>query len=333
MFNNKTKNQHYVAQVEQKLNSIDINVNKAKRRIYEFEILNHETEEFRLTKTIGVKISENLSLDDLYSFEIFENNTRDNFEYFFNGLEHQIENLSNKILESNTILKDDLINFFCAKFLNMLRNPFCIVKILNTFGDLCNYSPTDPKTYNIYKKIDALNVNKNLLLNLNVTSEQYKNWLKIIFLMIVPLECNENSQKDLIMRKICFNFFDFEKNLGAIFLCTYDKPSCLLSDRGYIEMNTNNSNDTINFTFNISKYAFISFYFVHGNNLKVLSRILNLSQTEIRNLQKSEMYGIKMPLEIQKFTNNKLLEIYNINVIAQSYKNFYASFIYNNALS
>lgn len=80
MFNNETRNQHYVSQVEQKLNCIDASISRKKRRIYQFESLDRESQEYKLSDENGVKIEKNLSFDDLYSLEVFDNATRDNFE-------------------------------------------------------------------------------------------------------------------------------------------------------------------------------------------------------------------------------------------------------------
>lgn len=78
MFNNETRNQHYVSQVEQKLNCIDASISRKKRRIYQFESLDRESQEYKLSDENGVKIEKNLSFDDLYSLEVFDNATRDN---------------------------------------------------------------------------------------------------------------------------------------------------------------------------------------------------------------------------------------------------------------
>ena len=77
MFNNKTRNQHYISQVEQKLNCINSSIAKEKRRIYQFKALDRESLEYKLSNEIGVKIENNLSFNDLYSLEIFDDATRD----------------------------------------------------------------------------------------------------------------------------------------------------------------------------------------------------------------------------------------------------------------
>ena len=109
MFNNNTRNQHYISQVEQKLNCINPSIAKEKRRIYQFESLNRESQEYKLSNESGVKIEKNLSFNDLYSLEVFDDATRDNFEHFFSELESKIENLTQKVLTSQKIDKEILI--------------------------------------------------------------------------------------------------------------------------------------------------------------------------------------------------------------------------------
>ena len=80
MFNNRTKNQHYISQVEQKLNSINPEVDRSKRKIFEYEIVDRELDIYQKTKLTGVKIEQNLSFNDLYTFDILNDQTRSNFE-------------------------------------------------------------------------------------------------------------------------------------------------------------------------------------------------------------------------------------------------------------
>ena len=89
-FENETENQHYIAQVEQKLNSINPNAKKDKRRIYKFKVKNKNNSVVKITRENGVKIEDNLSYDDLYTFNFLEGKVRESFENFFQKYENNL---------------------------------------------------------------------------------------------------------------------------------------------------------------------------------------------------------------------------------------------------
>ena len=90
-FENKTKNQHYIAQVEQKLNSINPDAERDKRRIYKLKVKDRGNSIVESTDENGVEIEDNLSYDDLYTFNFLEGKVRENFENFFQKYENNIE--------------------------------------------------------------------------------------------------------------------------------------------------------------------------------------------------------------------------------------------------
>lgn len=98
MFNNRTKNQHYISQVEQKLNSINLEVDRSKRKIFEYEIVDRELDIYQKTKLTGVKIEQNLSFNDLYTFDILNDQIRSNFEEFFCKYENKVEILTRNLI-------------------------------------------------------------------------------------------------------------------------------------------------------------------------------------------------------------------------------------------
>ena len=50
-------------------------------------------------------------------------------------------------------IKTEIINLFAAKMLNFVRNPFSIVKVLNSFPGLAGYDPTDPALLADYRRV------------------------------------------------------------------------------------------------------------------------------------------------------------------------------------
>ena len=80
-FENKTKNQHYIAQVEQKLNSINPDAERDKRRIYKLKVKDRGNSIVKSTDENGVEIEDNF----------LEGKVRENFENFFQKYENNIE--------------------------------------------------------------------------------------------------------------------------------------------------------------------------------------------------------------------------------------------------
>lgn len=112
MFNNETRNQHFISQVEQKLNCINPSLPRDRRRIYKFKIDDREELTFNLVNPLGVKIENNLSFNDLYTFDVFSDRTRNNFEAYFGKYEVNIEvftnNILNKIDNNEAITIDEI---------------------------------------------------------------------------------------------------------------------------------------------------------------------------------------------------------------------------------
>lgn len=325
MFNNDTRNQHYVSQVEQKLNSIDPSVDKKKRRIYEFESLNRDAQEYKICVEDGVKIEKNLTFNDLYSLEIFDDGTRDNFEKYFCQLEEKIEELTKEVLASEQLDKEILLTLFNAKLMNVIRNPYCILSTINTYLFFCDYTPIDEYLENHFNKIKTMNPNENLLLKLGINGEQYKSWLKIIFYMVVPIELNNgktlNFSKELIK-----NIFNPENMCIAINLAIHDKEVCLLSDRGHVDWSATLQDSGFGYEFNLTKHAFIHFIFIE-NNLDNLSKFMHLPTDILATMKKRGINKLDQPWQmINKFENNdEVFSSYNSRVMYQCHTHFYAA--------
>lgn len=187
MFNNETRNQHFISQVEQKLNCINPSLPREKRRIYKFKIDDREELTFNLVNPLGVKIENNLSFNDLYTFDVFSDRTRNNFEAYFGKYEVNIEVFTNKILnkidKNEAITIEEIKDLIFCKMMNFIRNPFSIEKCLNIFGSLSTVSPTDTHALREFRKIkkENIHVSPDVLAQLNITEDKYIQWLKMIF--------------------------------------------------------------------------------------------------------------------------------------------------------
>lgn len=325
MFNNETRNQHYVSQVEQKLNCIDLSVDKKKRRIYKFESLNRDAQEYKICVEDGVKIEKNLTFNDLYSLEIFDDGTRDNFEKYFCKLEEKIEELTKEVLASEQLDKEIFLTLFNAKLMNVIRNPYCILSTINTYFNLCNYTPLDQNLAHYFGKIDTLKVPESVLSEFSINQIQFTKWLKIIFYMVVPIRLSNGNYLNFAP-EIIKNIFNPENMCIGINLATHDKEVCLLSDRGHVDWSAALQGDGFGYEFNLTKNAFIHFIFIE-NNLDNLSKFMHipadiLATMKNRGVNKIESFSLR----INKFVNDdEVFKSYNSRVMYQCHNYFYAA--------
>jgi len=228
----KTKNQHFVSQVEQRLNAIESNSQK----IYSFTLKDREALSVKLDSVKGKKIFATLSIHDLFSFDILGKEAeRYNFEALFHKYESDIkvhtDSLLAKLPYAGSDIRDEVISLFLSKFLNFVRNPYSIKKVLNTFPQLCNVHPTDPVHYaNFRKVLDGRKPQQKYLCGqLNISEQEYVDWLSVIFLLLAPLEQSSTNFFEQMVRKMCLDTGLFT----MVLIYTYDDHSCLLSDKGY----------------------------------------------------------------------------------------------------
>src|ERR1700684_876121 len=149
MLENNTRNQHFVTQGEQRLNALNPQADPSNMRIYSFTVVDRENYTLALESPNGTLIRKSLSLDDIFSFDVLGGSQlRLNFEALFHKYEGHIEthtqNLLAKLNAGGRDIKAEVIDLFAAKLLNFVRNPFSIVKVLNSFPGFARYDPTDP---------------------------------------------------------------------------------------------------------------------------------------------------------------------------------------------
>src|ERR1019366_10189967 len=87
----EARNQHFISQVEQRLNAINPNALPRNQRIYKLRVVDREDRRLMLANENGSPIKANLSLSDLFSFDIdLDGRLRENFESLFNDYEASI---------------------------------------------------------------------------------------------------------------------------------------------------------------------------------------------------------------------------------------------------
>lgn len=324
MFHKEAKDQHYISVSEQKLNSINPNeTDRKKIKIYSFKLIDRETHKIELCNPSLVKAIKNLYYTDLYTFEILDKNQRLCFENLFERLERKVASQTNKILDNDEFTVGDFLDVIKTKFLNMIRNPYCIKFTLNNFSAIKDLYPKDTDLNSKFKKIEALKVSSEILEKFLVTESDYKDWLKIIFLMITPLNKNRYILDDVVE-----NFFNLEKFYHLIYLCKFTNKTCLLSDRGYVNLSELFENsDGMSFGFNLRHDSFIYLTFFPNDLVKIAKDIIGLSGENIaRILKEKGVTQIQTGLSIQLSIDNlELLKSYNKHVIYQCFNNVFAA--------
>jgi DNA-binding transcriptional MerR regulator len=311
---NETANQHFISQVEQRLNAINPNAAPKNQRIYEFQIFDKQNYKITLTNDRGVPISKNLSFLDLFSFNV-ENGSRlrENFESVFCEHEQFIKTYTSSLIEKlktgNTDIKKESINLFSAKLLGFMRNPFCIRKILNTFPNAASHRPTDPDLYAIFQRI--LNGRQpqksHLCERLGVTAGEYEAWLRVLFMLNTPMRDGHPP----ILRDLVKHLFQNKDMEAYVDVFTYDRQCCMLSDRAFSASAHNSSGSHMALEFNLCSHAFIRYRFINmASKLRAL-----LGATEARKFRLSEK-----PVQVSRIENDlQSLRKFNEDVVRQSF--------------
>lgn len=313
---NKTKDQHFVSRVELRFNAINSNASEKNQKVYSFSLKDRETYSIHLDSESGFKINKTLSYIDIFSFDVLESGAeRYNFEDLFQRYEEDIkantERLISKISNNDHEIKSEILNIFCSKFLNFVRNPFSIKKVINTFPMLRNMYPTDTVHYNNLKRV--LNGKKphqtHLCNQLGISERDYADWLAIIFLLLTPLEENQSN----FLEQIIKNLYENPETYIMVIIYSYDQQTCLLSDRGYSSPIANEMCTT--WDFNLHSHGFIRYSFASINELAPANTPKSFIDA-FKLLPKSiNVYNIKNDFEA--------LEIYNKNTIYQCYQNVF----------
>lgn len=329
---NETKNQHFVPQVEQRLNAINPNAPKESQRIYSFTIDNREEFSIKLDSEKGRSIASTLSLNDLFSFDVIDKNVRYNFENLFNQYENSVETNTRSLLDKlfgqtfptgNVDVKSEIIDIFASKLLNCFRNPYSVSKVLNTIGELTKYYPLDPKykTYH-YKIINGSKPQQKWLNHtLGISDVMYMDWLTALFIML--MRPNEAANSLNIFENMIKRIFEDNSNFIMVLVANYTgehaNKRCLLSDRGHcIPLPEDDSR--ISYAFNLCSHAFIIYIF--QNIDKFNANFITHSVVE----QYKDFQNKEKVVQCTPHLNNlSLLSNYNQKVVYYSHKNVYSS--------
>lgn len=268
MRGNETRNQHFVPQVEQKLNASNPDSSGGKFRIYSFRITHREAYRIELEAPRGRGIASTLSMLDLFSFDVPGGGPlRMNLEVLFHKYEANVEihtkGLLEKLAAGSADIKTELIELFAAKLLNFIRNPFCVQKVLNSFPGVGQYEPTDPELLAIYRRI--VNGQKphqtHLCRQLEISQETYVEWLRLIFVLLMQT----GDDRPNLFEGLIKGLFEARDTQAAAFVWTYDHDVCLLSDRSYCQPIADGAHMAM--SFNLCSTAFVDYIFADAATL------------------------------------------------------------------
>lgn len=260
-----TKNQHYLSQVEQRLNSID----GAGKKIYTFILQDRETCTVELKDKKGTGIASNLSFTDLYTFDFLDEGMRKNFESAFGKYEAKIDAstsaLLDKIKANDENILEELNDVLRLKFLNFIRNPYNIVKVLNSIGVLALHHPSQQQLLEEYQKIEKRDDGgiTRICQVFNVTREQYLSWMKVIFLSLIDIGNGET-----ILEHLVSDLFE-NKELGTAATIygisdAHPDKKVVLSDRSYVDY-SGAADGNLMMAFNLNANYFIKFTILDVN--------------------------------------------------------------------
>lgn len=261
---NPTKNQHYISQVEQRLNAIDPT---SPKRIFALKVIDRDKHVLKARDPRGSSIEKSLSYQDLFSLDVVSPIVRNNLEDLFQRYESDIAAHSRillaKLAAGDGNLKQEIVELFAAKLMNFLRNPFSIRKILNTFGSAASHQFTDPA---LAAELDAAIKGSRpqrgtVCTRFGISDEEYDRWLRVLFLLLTNAPGQPLNLFEEVVKRV------LESNWTQVFVVeetgTDSDRVFLLSDRGFNafspDLNALGLGDAVTFEFNVCARASVSF--------------------------------------------------------------------------
>jgi hypothetical protein len=281
MVPNETKNQHFVAQGVQSLNALPSENGKISH-INTYERVDEVT--ISLVDEGTRPIRKNLSLEDLYSFDI-EGRLRRNYETLFHQFESDVPERTLSVVEKvragRKDIDDDVWVILRAKFMDFVRNPYNIRTCLKMFPQLAASAPTSGVALELYNKV--LSGNKPHLTRickiLSITPDDYQNWLTTMFVLLYPIPGIDEPLLDKILDSLA------SKNdyVCGSHVIVYDNPAVLLSDRAANFAIESESN--LSLEFHASAHMLITLYVWKLDNVSDLIKSTAAAKVDLTEME------------------------------------------------
>lgn len=309
MKNNK-RNHHFIAQTEQSFHARNADVKS--KKINRFAVIDKSKREVKKTSRKGRSISSNLSFNDLYCFDFLSNDEQYNFEEAFGKYETNYHALVREIVDSGNCSESVLLDLFTYKWMNIIRNPFCIKNVLRTFSRYLKSAPTEPELLSLFKRIDdGYKPQENRVCEeYNITKFEYINWLKLLFL-VLQVRSNDVCLLELLTRTM---FYEQASSLNIFIFSVEQKPT-VFSDIGFTLVG-----DGLHwcYEFPLTDSCYIAFGFTDLDLFsKKVSKDNGIDLTKVNEALKSKPKSIRV-----KVIDNDLprLDAFNGRMIEQSCK-------------
>jgi hypothetical protein len=253
---------------------------------YHFSIVDRNDLLVELSNSKGVKIENNLTIDDLYSFDVSNDKYRRNFEKIFQVYEDKaniaIPNIVSEIKDASNKYQQSLRDIYGYKIFNSLRNPYLIKKTLKKFSFTENLWPSEPELmetcFNVF--LGNKPQSSHLCNEFNISYDDYKKWLKMIYFLLSVHPHDRRSQFDGLIDE----FFNAPDYVCFAFLYHFTDDSAdkvvLLQDNTNIELSVHNN--SLSNLFNVSSKMLLSVSFLPFS--KVISETGLPKTTPIQNL-------------------------------------------------
>ena len=310
IYQNTTKNQHYISQAELRFNSISSSkVENKNKKIFQYELISREKYKITLKNKKGSKINSILSDYDLFTFSTIDKRFRENLECLFSKYEKQANFLTKTLInneEEGMSSEEASIKLLHLKLLNSIRNPYVINKTVDLLSFLYDIENKIISTKKIkdYVESSTKSHGEYISSKYGVSLEQYNKWLSIL---ISTLECNIDGENilDIVVNKLISD----KKRLNLLYLYKYKASSPLLSDTSYVTPNLGRlNNNSVKYDFNVSSNSFIRFV-----SLPLPEQVVTKFSNE---LEYSSLKRMNIKFE-EKINDMNVLESYNKSVISQ----------------
>lgn len=238
LLKNESRNHHYVSQAEQRLNSLNPEASKRAQRIFAFSVEDRERFTVKLDDDHGIHAGKNLAFQDLFSFDVQGEacvNLEKCFQRYENDITTHTKSFIDKVITKQQDITEEFLTIFTCKFMNFLRNPNCVKKVLHTVGlgaTIDQYHPADLDQRALLAEFmkGLKPYQESVLQEFGINIEDYRRWAKALFLLTAVGSPGQYaldaSVRDMLSGSIgatrLFYFSDAEPD-----------AFCLLSDRGH----------------------------------------------------------------------------------------------------
>lgn len=305
---NEKRNHHFIAQVEQVFHARSNEVKS--KKINRFEVINKHNLKLKRTSKKGTTIANNLAFGDLYCFDFLSKEEQYNFEDTFGRYESEYKNLIEKVIYLNEDINNSYLDLFTYKWMNIIRNPFCIKETLSMLGEILKFVSTDPKLFDIYKRIEHGNKpqEQRVCEYFGINKTEYTNWLKLLFLSL-----SVNSDGFNLLESFSRAMFYGEDSSLNIFLFSSSEKTTVFSDVGFTSISTDTH---LSYEFPLTASHYIAYGFTNLNTfIKKLEKEKGTNLTNIHYLIKSKPKEIKVK---KIFDDLPRLKSFNVRMVEQS---------------